>query len=50
MSKRQVHTEVVLGSDAGMTEDDISYYEPAFTHDETRIAARITGVAVSPRQ
>ena len=39
-----------LCRDAGMTEDDISYYEPAFTHDETRIAARITGVTVSPRQ
>ena len=39
-----------LCMDAGMTEDDISYYEPAFTHDETRIAARITGVTVSTRQ
>lgn len=39
-----------LCRDAGMTEGDISYYEPAFTHDETRIAARITGVTVSSRQ
>lgn len=38
-----------LCRDAGMSEDDISYYEPAFIHDETRIAARITGVTVSSR-
>ena len=47
MSKRRTFTP---SRDTGMTEDDISYYESAFTHDETRIAARITGVTVSPRQ
>ena len=32
-----------LCRDAGMTDGDISYYEPAFTHGEARVAARITG-------
>ena len=36
-----------LCRDAGMTDGDISYYEPAFTHGEARVAARITGVAVA---
>ena len=36
-----------LCRNAGMTDGDISYYEPAFTHGEARVAARITGVAVA---
>lgn len=31
---------------AGMTDADIIYYEPAFTHNETRVATRITGMVV----
>ena len=36
-----------LFRDTGMTESEIDYYGPAFNHDETQVARRITGVAVS---